>query len=1354
MASRQHLKAGWSPKLSLTTPITRSRLSPDPAIAGRDLSKRPVSETGSTIELLTSGAQVGRRCSSNSLASTVTHAESTISREDTARGDSYTLPIELATQRTQTSESSWTTADRTTRRRSADSLRLEASEQDIELDHIKAGAFAGKSSKKPARLPGEQKAGTISTWTTSSSSGSDTGTKFEHPILPGPLPDYKPNTLRWPFQVLLVLIIAGTFAFFEYQIHNLPPVRYKMFHVNPPVQNRVEDSTSPYLKPSPVTRISNGTPATTYSTPTMSPEEGLGRGIRIAAPIPEPAPTPRPDESAYPGPIGRTSTYCGWAPPVWVLYTKVTYTSYSNGQGVGEPMTGLNIEQTYPTFWTEDDTWCPCLVEIDTDVTHKWWTVPQWKDWPWSSGWATRIPGPDFYVSTHDKECRSVLSALNYFNTERWTTFVPPDDLLVSVNVQELSTELTVTEHPVSQLPWPWPVTDGTGQVSMPFLVGKRDDVGTDFPEGIPVEDEFGNTDSSDFFVNAWTTATEGFSLMWWSLPFAQSSMMSSSAEVLPITTSDANIPSSSTLVSSEQGTTTTEKVVETSSQSPSKPEQSPVESTSTGTEGKTAFTSTNDGTDTVTSRKSETGEETTVAVATSTSSGSDSSRPGGIGAGTSTERITGKEQTTTPVSDSTRDSAPSSPALSEGQIQSTTTTGNSEPIRPSSGLSSSSPSPDGTTPILNSSPTTTNSQGDNSVGISGDQNPTSVIVHHSTSYTIHVNPGPKIFFSSSSSDGGISSSLANGTAFPVPSPTGINDQEPFEPSPTPYGPIPPGTAARFTNLHSEADFLMASLFPVLLATAVATAVQVFTSRVSSMLPFRGLGHGAQLKNSLMLPRNTGILTIWSVSIRFLRRYHDPLPLLNGLLILLSILLVPVSSEAIKLEISTTCHPRKGRPPSALVESPLVVCAFGLRKSGVTMRLSEGILITIVVLMIAVGYILLRWRTGVATEPWSIASMAALMSDKELREMLRSIPNGASNGAARLRDKDVRDTIGEGRRFRIGYHQRLTGSSRSRTELAYGIYEIAASECDSSVRLTTRDPSKREATVPGRPAIGRWHTVKRSTKDSVIRGTAVALTTGLLILILHYELTIGPDTKFEEFMNSQSFGVRVLFTTFGTVIGWFWDEYFSRMSSHTIYQRLATDDKPQPARTSILLSTQPADPFTAIYRAATPVLDIPLLTIAVARLFAKLTPILFSGIPFRNTITFRMHEACTWTAVGILLIMVCVLLHGLLGPLLCSGKRGIRGIDMPVGVDTIVGCMYYLAGSKMVKDFEGLSMMSTRERDRLVCEMRRRYAFRRAPSNSDTNNRDQRTDLTEGSGRMRVDYVEAFGEGTSNRVAR
>lgn len=102
---------------------------------------------------------------------------------------------------------------------------------------------------------------------------------------------------------------------------------------------------------------------------------------------------------------------------------------------------------------------------------------------------------------------------------------------------------------------------------------------------------------------------------------------------------------------------------------------------------------------------------------------------------------------------------------------------------------------------------------------------------------------------------------------------------------------------------------------------------------------------------------------------------------------------------------------------------------------------------------------------------------------------------------------------------------------------------------DKPIRPTTRDPPTRKAAPPHKT----WSKVKSILSPSLrnmelyIRVLALLFILGLLILILYYENTILPDTSFEAFMDGQSFGVRILFTTFGTITTTFWSYYFSCM---------------------------------------------------------------------------------------------------------------------------------------------------------------------------------------------------------------
>lgn len=231
---------------------------------------------------------------------------------------------------------------------------------------------------------------------------------------------------------------------------------------------------------------------------------------------------------------------------------------------------------------------------------------------------------------------------------------------------------------------------------------------------------------------------------------------------------------------------------------------------------------------------------------------------------------------------------------------------------------------------------------------------------------------------------------------------------------PFPSGPIPPSTQFNLFNLNSEADFLMASLVPVLLATLLSIPIQILVSSLNSMLTFRALTHrhgGATGQDSLTLSRSGHFILFAPIkSIEYLRRLGDPLTLLNLLLSTLSIVFVPLSSEVIRLEYSIECDYNLG--PHR--------CALGLRKALGPMQAAETLLVVMAVLVIGIGVLLVRWRSGVPTDPWSIASMASLFqsSEERFRELVRSIGPFSSSGEADREDTQVHIAKAlEGKRF-------------------------------------------------------------------------------------------------------------------------------------------------------------------------------------------------------------------------------------------------------------------------------------------------------------------------------------------------
>ncbi|KAK4209820.1 hypothetical protein QBC37DRAFT_323328 [Rhypophila decipiens] len=532
-----------------------------------------------------------------------------------------------------------------------------------------------------------------------------------------------------------------------------------------------------------------------------------------------------------------------------------------------------------------------------------------------------------------------------------------------------------------------------------------------------------------------------------------------------------------------------------------------------------------------------------------------------------------------------------------------------------------------------------------------------------------------------------------------------------------PTGPIPPDIHDSFSNLRSEADYHLASLVPVLLATLLSIPVGIFTASINSLLPFRAMCHsvsghkgGAGAGDSICLPRGGGNIFCSAprTSLRFLRAFNDPLPLLNLILGVLSIVLVPMSSEILRLEFSKVSCAQLGMI-SDLTTDP--ECAYGLRKSIYPIRFAEGILAGMAVVIMWMGLLLKKSESGVASEPWNVAAVAGLAAALHEPPLsgIRSCDESDQTGIAEMQNELA------GMRFKLGYFK----GSESGPGERYGILVVKEQPVDEmnggSVRITTKSPpQKRKATV-SRYISRIWSGLVPETRQLLVRILALVLITGLFILILYYEVTLL-DTPFERFMDSQSFGVRVLFTGFGTAVSSFWEYYFNQVSESQLYQRLASDS--QPAKSSFNLSP-PSNVFVGLWRSFR-TRDIHSFNIALAALLAKFTPILFSNIPFRNTVTWKMHEFCTWMAIVFLAYMILVLLSSIPGWRRLTGMmtRGRWKIPakysqcyLPVRPDTIGACVYYVRDAKLLGDFEGTSLMGRKERDKLLNAMGKRYVF-------------------------------------------
>lgn len=133
----------------------------------------------------------------------------------------------------------------------------------------------------------------------------------------------------------------------------------------------------------------------------------------------------------------------------------------------------------------------------------------------------------------------------------------------------------------------------------------------------------------------------------------------------------------------------------------------------------------------------------------------------------------------------------------------------------------------------------------------------------------------------------------------------------------------------------------------------------------------------------------------------------------------------------------------------------------------------------------------------------------------------------------------------------------------------------------------------------------------------------------------------------------------------------------------------------------------------------------------------------------------------TWMAVAILGYMVLVLVGSFVGNMNGMrrgsggtvgwgiwkrrgrlGDRRVGGMKLPVRVDTVAGCMWYVCDSAMLKDFEVFGVAgfsgSKRDRDRLVREMDRRYVLGEVVG------------VSSGGRRVGIDYFRVLGRGNGD----
>ncbi|KAF3071243.1 hypothetical protein GL218_00614 [Daldinia childiae] len=496
----------------------------------------------------------------------------------------------------------------------------------------------------------------------------------------------------------------------------------------------------------------------------------------------------------------------------------------------------------------------------------------------------------------------------------------------------------------------------------------------------------------------------------------------------------------------------------------------------------------------------------------------------------------------------------------------------------------------------------------------------------------------------------------------------------------------PPSDDSENSNGHivtkvyhiNHVQYFIGSFLPTLLAIALAIPVRILDVNAKILQPWHELAHGRGASGRESLCLNTSGLQSIAASLRSLVG-GQALVFLTTVLVLASALLIPISAEAVKFDLrGIGCVAGSGNASNCAY----VLSVFDQAAKGTAALLALMGLATLMLIIV-----LARWRSGISTNPWSICGTASLSLNPDVRLLFTSLPAGIDAGKM---PKSLLESVLEDRWFKLGYFYGANGTveygvmlrENAYSHKRYALGQIGGGE---------KEPQDHHA-VPTKPK----HHLPFLMLGYIGRGLFLFILSGLLGLILYYNNT-GGDTAFERFMDSESFGVRFLFTAVGVVISFFWASFFSSIAVLSPYQLLASS--PQHARRSILLAP-PTNAFSGLLSSVRRRHGF-LAVVALTSILSEFLTVFLSNIPYRVTQTFLLHQVCTWSAVGILCVMVLVVIASFF----------ITWPHMPVDPSTIAGAMYYVCDSWMLSHFEGLSTLKRKDRDWRVNEMGLKYEF-------------------------------------------
>ncbi|KAM6524921.1 hypothetical protein FALCPG4_010496 [Fusarium falciforme] len=458
--------------------------------------------------------------------------------------------------------------------------------------------------------------------------------------------------------------------------------------------------------------------------------------------------------------------------------------------------------------------------------------------------------------------------------------------------------------------------------------------------------------------------------------------------------------------------------------------------------------------------------------------------------------------------------------------------------------------------------------------------------------------------------------------------------------------------------------YFLGKFLPAMLAVMLSIPARVIDLNAQQYQPFYALNRPNGAMGPLSMNLHFSGLTGFLQPFKVLSNGH-PVPFITMLIVWCSALLAPTAVEAIGFKMHGKCR-----------INAYEGCAPALGVSPQPTHLLLALLAFTIVLLCCLLFFLRNWDTGLYANPWSVAGIASLASNREIR------PKKAS-------EHKIAKEMAE-KRYGFGLFENHMGQ----TEYGIVLYD------DAGANLHDEGTVSDSNSLDSHTAVGAK---KRRRNPFMVLGLAWRLVflvflLGLMAFLLYYHLTLDkPLASFRKFMNSQTFGVRFLFATFGVIISFSWTAFFNSIAMIVPYQVMSRG--PQTAANSVLL-TRPTNGVSGFWSAIKHGQLFPAI-VAIMNILSEFMPILLSNIPYSLSQVRIAHDICTQLSVGILSAMALTIISSFV----------VRWPDMPVDPRSVAGAMYYVSESVMVDHFSGMASMDNKERERRIRDLGGTYMY-------------------------------------------